>query len=94
MWYRRKVFRLAELQKHGTEEACVERKNFILRKSKPGFWHLKLEIFHRGVFSSFLKAECQMWQSTQYEMKHFLGVRVQDPCAFDRTSVRIKVGRK
>lgn len=74
---------LAELQKHETVGACVERKNLILRKSKPGFWLLKLESFHRGVFNSFLKAESQVWQSTQYGMKHFVGIRLQGPCALE-----------
>lgn len=71
---------------------CGE-KNFILRKSKPGFWHLKLKSLHERVFNSLLKAESQVWQSTQYGMKHFLGVRLQDPSAFEIVS-GIKVGKK
>lgn len=65
-----------ELQKRGTEGACAERKNFIQRKSKPGFWHLELKSFRRGVFNSFLKAECRVQKSTQFGMMHFLGVKL------------------
>ena len=27
-----------------------------------------------------------MWKSTQFGMMHFLGVRLQDPCAFEQVS--------
>lgn len=58
----------------GTEGACVERKNCIWRKLKPGFWHLKLKCFHRQIFNSFLAAESRVWERTRFGVMCFLGV--------------------
>lgn len=61
-----------------TEGACVERKNCIWRKLKPGFWHLKLKCFHRQIFNSFLAAESRLWERTRFGLMRFLGVTLEE----------------